>query len=53
MGANFLKANQIPATRHLFFQFFQRYFKVEAAFSYSGNVIINIFHSASANKFSA
>ena len=35
------------------FSIFQRFFKVEAAFPYSGNVFFNIFHPASANGFSA
>ena len=37
----------------IFFNFFQRFFKVEAAFSYSGNVCLNILHPTSANGLSA
>ena len=36
-GSPFLKTNDIPARGHQFFQFFQRFFKVDAAFPYSGN----------------
>ena len=35
------------------FSIFQRFFKVEGAFPYSGNVFFNIFHPASARRFSA
>ena len=33
--------------------FFQKCFKVETAFPYSGNIFFNIFHPASGNKFCA
>ena len=35
-----------------FFNFFQIFFKVEAAFPYSENIFFNILHPASANAFS-
>ena len=51
-GSPFLKTNHVPASGHQFFKFFRRFFKVEAAFSYSGNIFLNIRHPASANGFS-
>ena len=36
-GSPFLKTNYIPASRNHFFQFLQRFFKVETGFPYSGN----------------
>ena len=51
--AHFLKTNHIPASGHQFFQYFQRFFKVEAAFPYGGNVFFNILHLASKNEFSS
>ena len=52
-GSPFLKTNHIPASGHQFFQFFQRFFKVEAAFLFSGNIFFNILHQARADGFSA
>ena len=49
----FLKTNHIPTSGHQFFQLFQRFFKVEAAFPYSGNAFFNGLHPASPNGFSA
>ena len=51
-GSPFLKMNHIPASGNQFFQFFQRIFKVEAAFPYSGNAFFNILDPDSANGFS-
>ena len=48
-GSPFLKMNYIPASGN---QFFQRIFKVEVAFPYSGNAFFNILHPDSANGFS-
>ena len=49
----FLKTNHIPTSGHEFFQLFQRFFKVEAAFPYSGKAFFNGLHPASPNGFSA
>ena len=48
-----LQTNHISATGHQCFHFFQRNFKVEAAFLHSGNVFFNILHPASTNRFSS
>ena len=37
-GSTSLKTNHVPASGYQFFQFFRSFFKVEAAFPYSGNV---------------
>ena len=49
----FLQTNHIPSSGRQFFQLYQRFFKVEAAFSYSGNIFFNILHPVSANGFYA
>ena len=50
--SQFFKDEPYPCQWTPNFSLFQRFFKVEAAFSYSGNVFFNIFHPASANRFS-
>ena len=40
-GSKFLKKNHITASEHQFLKFFQRFFKVEAAFPCSGNIFFN------------
>ena len=43
LGASqFLKMKHIPASGHQFFLFFERFFKVEAAFLYCANLFFNI-----------
>ena len=37
-----VETNHIPASGHQYFWFFQRFFNVEVAFPYSGNVFFNI-----------
>ena len=39
-AVHFLKTSHIPASRHQFFQFFQKFFKVEATFPCSENVFL-------------
>ena len=52
-GESILRRTILMLVTTNFFNFFQIYFKVEAAFPYSGNLLINILYPASSNGFSA
>ena len=52
-GNQFFKNEPYSCQWKPIFSIFQRFFKLEATFPYSGNVFFNIFYPASANRFSA
>ena len=52
-GKSILRRTILMLVDTIFFNFFRYFFKVEAAFPYSGNVFINTLHVVSSNGFSA